>query len=198
VVWCDGEGTVPVVEELRRAIGGAAALLAGEVASLTAYRPAALEEAGELLGALRATDRQDDVRALGDPSMFGETMRELLRETPEPDPAVVAALWPRRNRLRESMMAQMPDLLLMPVASIPAPRLEDRSFVIDGRRLDVWQVLTASRAISLFGFPVTTVPVGNMPDGAPIAVQVVGRPDRDEVTLAAGEALARLCTAAQG
>jgi amidase len=193
VAWCDGEGTVPVMGELRRAVGRAAVLLAAEVAGVAESLPAALEEAGELFGALRATDRQDDVRALGDPSMFGETIRELLRGTPEPAPAAVAALWARRDRLRADMLAQMPDLLLMPVASIPAPGLEDRSFVVEGRRLDVWQVLTPCRAISLFGLPVATVPVGRMPDGAPIGVQVVGRPDGDEVVLAAAEALERLC-----
>jgi amidase len=80
-------------------------------------------------------------------------------------------------------------VLLLPVASIGAPHLEDRVFEIDSRRLDPWQVLSASRAITLFGLPAAVVPISALPGGSPIGVQVVTRPGRDELAVAVAKLL---------
>ena len=193
VAWSDGEGTVPVSSDIRRAVAQAAARLEGEVASLEELRPAALTEAAALFGEIRATDQHEEIRRIGTWDQFGQTIRQLLDATVEVPSERVSELWARRAVLRARMLAEMPDVLLLPVASIAAPRLEDHEFILEGRKLGVWEILAPCRAISLFGFPSAVVPIGRMPDGRPLGVQIVARPYADEAAVAVAEALERLC-----
>jgi amidase len=193
VAWSDGEGTVPVLVEIRAAVAAAAQRLTAMVAEVSPLRPPALTKAADLFGQLRATDRHEEIRRWGDVTRFGATIRHLLLHPSGADADTVAALWRRRDALREQLLAQMPDVLLLPVASIGAPRLEEREFLIEGQRLGIWQILAASRAISLFGLPAAVVPVGSLPDGRPIGVQIVARPGADELALAVAATLEQLC-----
>ena len=53
----------------------------------------------------------------------------------------VELLWSRVHQLRNEMLLQMPDVLLLPVASIGAPLLTDREFTVNGRSLGPWEIL---------------------------------------------------------
>jgi amidase len=193
VAWSDGEGTVPVQAEIRDAVATAAHRLSAVVAELSPLRSAALSEAADLFGRLRATDGHEEIRRWGDVTQFGATIRQLLQHPSDANADTVAALWRRRDALREQLLAQMPDVLLLPVASIGAPRLAEREFLVEGQRLGVWQILAACRAISLFGLPAAVVPVGSLPDGRPIGIQIVARPGADELVLAVAAIMEQLC-----
>jgi amidase len=181
VGWCEGEGTVPVLREIVDAVRVAAEDL---VPRPRRMRPRALELAADLFTELRATDQQHDIREWGEARDFGQPVRKLLAHTRSVNETDITQLWRRATELRDEMLHEMPDVLLLPVASIGAPHLEDRVFEIDSRRLDPWQVLSASRAVTLFGLPAAVVPIGALPDGSPIGVQVVTRPGRDELAVA--------------
>ena len=77
------------------------------------------------------------------------------------------------------------DVLLSPVSDGPAPPhggLADRDGV---------DPACFATPHSLTGWPVATVRCGSSPEGLPIGVQLVARPWRDDVALAAAAALER-------
>ncbi len=193
LAWCDGEGTVPTRPEIRAAIAHAAKSLGGELGSVDEFLPPALSEAADLFGLLRSTDQHEGMRALIGRQRPGELIRKLLASTSRVTPETLARLWRRRDELRVRMLEQMPDVLLMPVAAIGAPRLDEREFQVEGRQLDMWEILASSRAISLFGLPAVVVPVGQFPDGRTIGVQVVTHPGHEYDALAVAGILEHLC-----
>jgi len=194
IAWCDGEGTVPTLPEIREATAQAAKSLEGVLGSVDEFLPPALSEAAELFSLLRSTDQHEDMRALIGHQRPGELIEKLLVATSRVPPETLARFWRRRDALRARMLEQMPDVLLMPVAAIGAPSLDEREFQVTGRQLNMWEILASSRAISLFGFPAVVVPVGNFPDGRMIGVQVVTRPDREYDALAVAEILEDVCS----
>jgi amidase len=187
VQWCDGDGTVPVDSHIRAAVAHAAGGLGGVVAETRRERPAALSEANPLFGELRATDQQGGIRALAAPGEFGPVVRQVLSRVPPVDQSRVDELWERVHILRERFLSQMSDVLLLPVASVAAPAVEDWEVDVEGTTLDGWQIVAACRALTLLGLPVAVATVGSMPDGRPIGVQVVARPGREDVALAVAE-----------
>jgi len=77
------------------------------------------------------------------------------------------------------------DVLLMPVASEPAFRIEADAQP-DRTSLD-----RCTRMVTLLGLPAVVVPCGTSADGLPIGVQVVSRSGRDEDALHAARLLER-------
>jgi Asp-tRNA(Asn)/Glu-tRNA(Gln) amidotransferase A subunit family amidase len=159
---------------------------------VAAEDPSMLEPAGELYSALRDTDRLQDVRRIvrGREDLLGDDVRnaiaaaeEFERRTPNVDPA---PLWERRERLRVelAMFLERHAILLMPVATVPAYDMAGPPPSVNGRDQSMWDVLAPSRLISLVGMPAASVPFGASADGLPIAVQVVGRPFREDQVLA--------------
>lgn len=191
VGWCDGEGTVPVDARIRAAVEQAASSLTGHVAEVTPGRPDVLPQVDPLYGELRATDQQDGLRALAEPDEFGPGVRGLLAGVRPASGDHVEALWGRVRQLREAFLAQLPDVLIMPVASIAAPPAEAWDVDVGGTRLDGWQIVAACRAVTLLGLPAAVATVGALPDGRPLGVQVVARPGREDVALAVAELLER-------
>jgi amidase len=61
---------------------------------------------------------------------------------------------------------------------------------LTGRVAD-FQLLSPSRAISLFGVPSVSVPVATSRIGAPISVQIVAAPFREDIALALAEDLSQ-------
>lgn len=182
--WCRGEGTTPVAAPIVEAVATVADLLGQDlVRAVPETAPAALAEAAGLFREVRATDPTADIRAHLGAADPGPVIRTLLDAEQPVGPGLVASLRSRVRDLRERMLSQMPDVLLMPVAAIGAPGLTERSFEVDGTVLGPWEVLACSQAISLFALPSAVTPVGTFPDGRTIGVQVVGRPGSDDLVL---------------
>jgi Asp-tRNA(Asn)/Glu-tRNA(Gln) amidotransferase A subunit family amidase len=187
LAWCDGDGSVPVRPDVVAVVERAAAALGAERA-----RPAALESAHDVYSRLRALDGLHELRALvaGREQELGEPLRELLAATREGTMAELVALWAERDALRADLLAFLEELpvLLLPVAAVPAydPL---QAPAVAGRELSAWEVLGPCRAISLFGLPAAAVTCGVSADGLPVAVQVVGRPFREDEVLAVARAL---------
>lgn len=91
--------------------------------------------------------------------------------------AAVEALYLRWDRFRSKMLAFMRDydILLSPADHHPAPLHEEED--------DYRFAFTLPH--SLTGWPCVVVRAGTSPEGLPIGVQVIGRPWREDVALAA-------------
>ena len=94
----------------------------------------------------------------------------------------------KRDLVRAKIIKQMQDvpILLSPVCAAPAFRHGEGN----------WQPLTGYRNtmrhaqwLNLTGFPGVSVPMGFSAEGLPIGVQVIGRPNEDELVLTVAEIL---------
>ena len=87
----------------------------------------------------------------------------------------------RWDAYRRGMLAFMEpyDLVLCPAFDSPAPRHEETD--LPGR----WEGVSYTTPFSLTGWPAAVVRAGSSAEGLPIGVQLVARPWRDDVALAA-------------
>jgi amidase len=143
----------------------------GPTAQVVAGAAAALREAGA--GVVEATP----------PSGGHDLTVEVWRSYG--DAAIGYGLLRRWDAYRAAMLAwgEPYDLLLSPVCDGAAPPhggLADRDGV---------DPACFATPYSLTGWPVATVRCGSSPEGMPIGVQLVARPWRDDVALAAAAAL---------
>ena len=93
-----------------------------------------------------------------------------------------------RDAVRASLIRQMQNVrvLLSPVSAAPAFLHGGGSYAPGTGYLDT---MRHSQWLNLAGFPGASVPIGKSPEGVPIGVQVIGRPNEDELVLAVAEAL---------
>ncbi len=81
------------------------------------------------------------------------------------------------------------DLLLCPVAAVPAFGHGERSWTIDGQTVSYAKAFVYCQIFNLLGNPSVVVPVGRSKDGLPIGVQIVGRPYEEMLILAVARKL---------
>jgi Asp-tRNA(Asn)/Glu-tRNA(Gln) amidotransferase A subunit family amidase len=194
-VW-DGPSWPAAREDVRAVVRNAARALTGRGLPVSDDRPDMLEAAGPLYSELRATDRLQDVRRLirGHEDLVGDDVRAAVASAQEFErstPVDPAPLWERRGRLRVEFgrFLDRHGVLVMPVATLPPYALDGPTPPVEGREQSMWDVLDPCRLISLVGFPAASVPFGASDDGLPIAVQVVGRPFREDQVLAVARML---------
>jgi len=93
--------------------------------------------------------------------------------------------WFRRDELRLRLMKEMATfpVLLCPVCSVPAFRHGESEWTISGKRVNYMDAMSYTQWFNLLGNPAVVVPVGNSPEGLPIAVQIVTQPFAEELGL---------------
>lgn len=109
-----------------------------------------------------------------DHHLVSEATRILFGRAPVPR-AVAAKLWYRRERLREAFLASIAefDALLIPVSNRgPLTMLEAE----DPQVLTAWRSLSYSRAVTLLGTPVVSLPAVPRESRGLIGLQVVTAP----------------------
>jgi Asp-tRNA(Asn)/Glu-tRNA(Gln) amidotransferase A subunit family amidase len=187
VAWCDGDGTTPVRPDLVAVVEAAATAIGAERS-----RPSALACANDVYSRLRRLDGLHELREVvaGREDELGQPLRSLLAETRDGTMAELVELWAERDALRATFLSFLDHypILILPVAAVPAydPRIAP---VVEKHELSAWDVLAPCRAVSLFGVPTAAVTVGTSEDGLPVAVQIVGRPFREDQVLAVARAL---------
>ncbi len=94
--------------------------------------------------------------------------------------------WAEMDVLRSRTLEEMREfpVLLCPVASMPAWKHGQRSWIIDGKQIDYLDAVRYTQWFNTLGAPAAVVPVGRSAEGLPIGVQVAARPFEDEVALA--------------
>ncbi len=84
------------------------------------------------------------------------------------------------------------DAIIAPATPCRAPRLGQKTFVLDGQELPVRPNLGLfTQPISFIGLPVCTVPVWTEGEALPIGVQVIAAPWREDIVLRVAAALER-------
>jgi Asp-tRNA(Asn)/Glu-tRNA(Gln) amidotransferase A subunit family amidase len=95
------------------------------------------------------------------------------------------AAWFGRDQLRLRLARQMSrvPVVICPVCSVPAFRHDEREWEIAGKRVSYLGAMRYAQWFNLLGNPAVVVPVGQSPEGLPIGVQLVGRPNEEELIL---------------
>jgi fatty acid amide hydrolase 2 len=202
VVLSEGASLIPVRRELRDARERAAGVLAAAGANVRREHLKGMRRAVEFYLATLGDGDQDllELFALeAAPQLPKVAVDQLRRRGPHTLPLAltfwaqgVAERMPARNakaieagkRLTHELEEVIGDgVLLHP----PFPKVAPRHGGTVGRP---W-VLANAAVFNLTGMPVTQVPLGLSSKGLPVGVQVVGRRDRDHVTIAVALELER-------
>jgi Asp-tRNA(Asn)/Glu-tRNA(Gln) amidotransferase A subunit family amidase len=194
VAWFDGDGNIPARSDIAAAVANAASRLGDEGASVDFRRPPGFEEAAMTLRALRDAEGLADVERLADgrEELLAATTEEWLASSQTASVAELQDLAARRDALRidaERFMEDWP-IWILPVATIPAfeldvldPSFAQPEFEVEGNFQARYETMSPCWAVSLYGFPAVVLPVGTSSEGLPIGLQIVGRPNSDELLL---------------
>jgi aspartyl-tRNA(Asn)/glutamyl-tRNA(Gln) amidotransferase subunit A len=105
--------------------------------------------------------------------------------------AIVAQAQKFRRWYRDAVLRLFDavDVILAPATPCVAPRIGQKTFVLDGRELPLRpNIGIYTQPVSFIGLPVVAVPVP-LPGGLPIGVQVIAAPWREAVALRVAHAL---------
>ena len=195
--YFEDDARTPVTPETRRAIQRSAECLRDAGFIVEPFRPEGLEEARQLWRVLFV----DGVAMLlrqayqGREAEMYSIVREIVEESTGDPPVTTERLLDtlfRRDALRERFLNQMEryPILLCPVNAVPAFRHGERSWTVEGRRVEYLDASSYSQWFNLLGNPAAVVPMDRSDDeGLPIGVQIVGRPWDEERVLAVAAVL---------
>ena len=198
--YFEDDGRTPVTPETRKAVQTAVAALKQQGFEVVPFRPEGLEQARQLwwklfglagalvLGPLVA-GRDADLSPI-----LREFKAVVDAEPPLTAEGLMFALL-GRDQLRAQFLAQMErfPLLLCPVCAVPAFRHRERTWQVDGKRVQYLDAMSYSQWFNLLGNPGASVPVGRSPEGLPIGVQIVGRPWEEEIVLSVAGKIEEIC-----
>jgi amidase len=190
VGFFEDDGLVPVTQETRAAIQSSVAVLREAGFRVEEFRPRTLEQLRKLwhtffvqCGAMFYAPEIEGRRERLSP-IFCEFLSIAEMAGPLSSTDLLNA-WAELDGLRSRTLAEMREypVLLCPVASTPAFRLGERSWLIDGQSVAYLDAVRHTQWFNVLAAPAAVVPVGRSPEGLPIGVQIVARPYQDEVAL---------------
>jgi amidase len=186
----EDDGLVPVTLETRAAVQAAAAALRDAGFRVEPFRPRTLELLRKLWWKFfvqcGAMFYEPDIR--GWREQLSPIFSEFLGFAEAVPPLTAVELldaWAELDLLRSKTLEEMSEypVLLCPVASIPAFRHGERTWVIEGQAVDYLDAVRHTQWFNALAAPAAVVPVGSSPEGLPIGVQIVARPFQDETAL---------------
>jgi amidase len=186
----EDDGLTPVTAETRAAVRKAAAVLREAGFQVEPFRPRTLEQLRRLWWTFfvqcGAMFYEPEVRCGRE--RLSPIFREFLGIAEKTGPLTATELlnaWAEMDLLCAKTLEEMREfpVLLCPVASVPAWRHGERSWLIDGQRVEYLDAVRYTQWFNTLGAPAAVVPVGRSPEGLPIGVQVAARPFEDEVAL---------------
>jgi Asp-tRNA(Asn)/Glu-tRNA(Gln) amidotransferase A subunit family amidase len=194
--YLEDDGRTPVTPETRGAVRKAAEALRSAGFEVEPFRPEGLEEArdlwwkffgiagGMLLGPM-VRGHEDELSPI-----LKEFNGWVAAEQPHTAQTLLDT-WIERDLIRMQIFEQMEKfpVLLCPVASIPAFRHGERSWNVEGKKVEYLDAWSYCEWFNLLGMPGAVVPVTQSPEGLPIGVQIVGRPWEEELVLTIAQAV---------
>lgn len=186
----EDDGLTPVTSETRAAIQSAARALREAGFHVAPFRPRMLEQLRKLWWTFfvqcGAMFYEPAIRGKRD--QLSPIFTEFLSIAEGSGPLTATELlnaWAELDLLRAKTLELMREapVLLCPVASIPAFRHGERSWSVDGVRIDYLDAVRYTQWFNVLAAPAAVVPVGQSPEGLPIGVQIVARPFEDEIAL---------------
>lgn len=192
--WYGDDGVVLVTDETVQAVRNAATALSDAGLIGEERRPPHVERGNELWLKLfsRASVVQLRQAYAGHENEGGSFVSWRLRtadDTPAPSLDEYIANWMERDRLREELLRWMETtpIIVAPVGSTPAYEHDTLKVTVKGSTFGTFRAFSYAQAFNVFDLPVVTVPAGPSDEGLPIGVQIVGRPNAEEMVLAAAE-----------
>jgi amidase len=194
VAWYSDDGVVPVTGETVQSVQAAAGVL-GDAGLVTEERlPPHVERGNELWLKLfsRASVVQLRRAYAGREKEGGSFVSWRLAtadQIPPPTLDDYIAFWMERDRLREELLRWMETtpIIVAPVGSTPAYEHDTLKVTVRGETFGTFRAFSYAQTFNVFDLPVVTVPAGRSAEGLPIGVQVVGRPNAEEMVLAVAE-----------
>jgi Asp-tRNA(Asn)/Glu-tRNA(Gln) amidotransferase A subunit family amidase len=200
--YFEDDGRTPVSSETRGAVRTAAEALRHAGFQVEPFRPEGLEEARQLWKKFFVKVAGMLIRPMfhgreQDVSPILSQFLEWSGAEPELTGESLLDAWIRRDALRTEFLVQMRKypILLCPAAAIPAFRHGERSWMVDGKRVNYLDAWSYTEWFNLLGNPAAVVPVSRSAEGLPIGIQIVGRPWEEERVLALAAALEQECGA---
>jgi len=191
VGYFEDDGRTPVTAETRRAIQRSVQVLRDAGFVVEPFRPEGLEEARQLWRVLFVDGAAMLLRQAyqGRETDMYSVVREIIEFSNEDPPLTAARIFDtlfRRDILRARFLDQMErfPILLCPVNAVPAFRHGERSWTVEGHKVEYLDASCYSQWFNLLGNPAAVVPMERSDDGLPIGVQIVGRPWEEERVLA--------------
>ena len=184
------DGLVPVTPETRAAIQAAAAALRDAGFRVEPFRPGTLEKMRKLwwkffvqCGAMFCAPLIRGKENQLSPVFKG--FLEIAEALPPLTAQELLDAWAELDALRSKTLEEMIDfpVLLCPVASIPAFRHNERSWIVEGRPVNYLDAVRHTQWFNVLACPAAVVPVGRSSEELPIGVQIVARPFQDEIAL---------------
>jgi amidase len=188
--YFEDDGLVPVTPETRAAVNAAAAALRDAGFRVEPFRPRTLEQLRRLwwkffvqCGAMFYAPE-----IAGREHQLSPIFSEFLSFSAAVPPLTAVELlnaWAELDLLRSKTLAEMSEhpVLLCPVASIPAFRHDERTWIVEGRAVEYLDAVRHTQWFNALASPASVIPVGRSPEGLPIGVQIVARPFQDETAL---------------
>ena len=199
VAWFDAHPSAPPTADTRAAVVAAARALDAQEYITRPYRPLALDRAraiwdvifgdvGEMLLAESLNGRERHLPIV-------EAMHRERGPRAPLSASSLAHAWIDRDLVRSALLDEMRDhdVLLCPVASVPAFEHGARGWTIDGHHVGYLDAMVYTQWANILGNPAAVVRAGWSADGLPIGVQVIGRPFEEHLVLDVAAAIERGC-----
>jgi amidase len=194
--YFEDDDLVPVTAETRQAIQDSVRALREAGFRVEPFRPRVLE----LLRKLWWTFFVQCGAMFYEPTIRGKRdqlspiFREFLSIAEASGPLTATELlnaWAELDLMRGKMLEEMASypILLCPVASLPAFQHGERTWSVDGQRIEYLDAVRHTQWFNVLAAPAAVVPAGQSPEGLPIGVQIVARPYEDENALAVASIL---------
>ena len=186
----EDDGLIPVTSETRAAVQAAVGALQEAGFRVEPFRPQTLEQLRKLWWTFfvqcGAMFYEPEVRRGRD--KLSPIFREFLEIAERSGPLTATELlnaWAEMDLVRSQTLEEMREfpVLLCPVASMPAWKHGERSWIIDDRTVEYLDAVRYTQWFNTLGAPAAVVPVASSHDGLPIGVQIAARPFEDEVAL---------------
>ena len=194
VAWYSDDGVVPVTDETVKAVASVARVLADADLITEERRPPHVERGNELWLKLfsRASVVQLRQAYAGREKEGGSFVSWRLAtadQVPPPTLDEYITFWMERDRLRAELLRWMETtpIIVAPVGATPAYEHDTLKVTVRGETFGTFRAFSYAQTFNLFDLPVVTVPAGRSAEGLPIGVQIVGRPNAEEMVLAVAE-----------
>jgi Asp-tRNA(Asn)/Glu-tRNA(Gln) amidotransferase A subunit family amidase len=194
----DHDGRTNVHPDIRSAVRRAADALRAAGLEVVEWRPPWLEEARILWWQFfgRAVRLLLEPTVIGHESEVHPLLVEFIEWTRREPPLTAEQLLGAeiaRDLLRARVLDDMQqfDVLLCPVAAVPAFRHGERAWTVDGQRVEYLDAWSYSAWFNLLQNPAVSVTAGRTADGLPVGVQVVARHWEERTALAVARVIER-------
>ena len=178
VAYYTTNGLLDPTPEIQQVVNNCAGLMAAAGAKVKEAAPPLMKEASEIFIRLLGADGGAQLRRRLQKAGTKQTSPTLLLREDAVKASEFTELVEKLDACRSSLLAFLEDydVLLCPVSAHPARALDSQPLPLR---------VSYTSLYNITGWPAAVVRAGSSPEGLPLGIQIVGRPWREDVVLAA-------------